>query len=414
VLTRRRVSAACAIGAAFLICAAVTAPGAQAATVATAAGAARARPVSFGPGAGNQLANDILNAWKISQGSGVTVAVLSTGVDPSVTGLAGKVVTGPDYVHLPFPAPFDGTLIASAIAGSGPTSASPIAPIGRAPQAKILSIRIAPDNSVAGAAAWSKTADWAGLMARGITAAARAGAQVIYVDAYSGDGSAQLEQAVAYAISKNAVVIVSEYLDSTDLNAPTYPGSLPGVLGAGTVFLPGLVPPSARSASPVNESILVSAPGDQLAVYAPSGLGYATQNVFSAGAWLAGTVALIKSVYPSLPPALVARAIALSARDHPPGGYNTTVGFGLINPAGALQEASVLAKLASTAAPGPGVASPSARLAAGPAPGVIVAVHHSAAKLAGMGGAIAFGLVCLVLAALLARRWRRQGSVRIS
>lgn len=407
-LTRRRVCAACALGAAFLTCAAVTAPSASAARSTT------ATAVSFGPGAGTRLANDMLNAWKISQGSGVTVAVLSTGVDPSVTGLAGKVVTGPDYVSLPFPAPLEGTLLASAIAGSGPTSASPIAPIGRAPQAKILSIRIAPDANVPGAAAWSKTADWDGLIARGITAAARDGAQVIYVDAYAGDGSAQLEQAVAYATSKNAVVIVSEYHSSADPNAQTYPGSLPGVLGAGTVFLPGLIPPTSKFASPVNESILVSAPGDQLAAYAPSGLGYAAQNVFSAGAWLTGTVVLIKSVYPSLPPALVARAIALSARDHPPGGYNTTVGFGLINPAGALQEASVLTKLGSTAVPGPGVASPSARLAAGPAPGVIDAVHHSAAKLAGMGGAIAFGLVCLVLAALLARRWRRQGSVRIS
>jgi Subtilase family len=408
VLTRRRVSLACAACAALVCCAAVTAPGAAAAT------AVRARPASFGPGTGTRLINDLANAWKITQGGGVTVAVLSTGVDPSVTGLAGKVRTGPDYVDLPYPVPFDGTLLASAIAGSGPTSASPSGPIGRAPQAKILSIRIAPDSAVPGAAAWSKAADWDSQIARGITAAARDGAEVIYVDAYADSSSAQLEQAVAYATSKNAVVIVSEYENGPGSNVPTYPGSLPGVLGAGTAFLPGLTPPSKEAHSPSNESILVSAPGDQLAVSSPSGLGYATQNIYSAGAWLTGTVALIKAVYPSLPPALVARAIALSARDHPPGGYNTTVGFGLINPAGALQEASVLSKLGSTAAPGPGVASPSARLAAGPAPGVIDAVHHSVIKLAAFGAAILAGLVCLVLAALLARRWRRQGSVRIS
>ncbi len=407
-LTRRRAGAACAAGAAFLICAAVTAPGAAAAT------AVRARTVSFGPGSGTQLISEMANAWKITQGSGVTVAVLSTGVDPSVTGLAGKVVTGPDYVNLPFPAPLDGTLLASAIAGSGPTSATPSGPIGRAPQAKILSIRIDPDSNVPGEAAWFKTADWDSLIARGIMAAARDGAQVIYVDAYANDGSAQMEQAVTYATSRNAVVIVSEIQPPAGLNGPTYPGGLPGVLGAGTVFLPGLVPPTSKYASPSNESILVSAPGDQLAASSPLGQGYAAQNIYSAGAWLTGTVALIKSVYPSLPPALVARAIALSARDHPPGGYNTTVGFGLINPAGALQEASVLAKLRSTAAPGPGVASPSGRLASGSAPGVIDAVHHSAAKLAAFGAAILAGLVCLVLAALLARRWRRQGRVRIS
>jgi len=411
VLTRRRAGATCAAVAAFGLCAAVTAPGAAAAP---AVRAVRAQPASFGPGAGTQLIGELADAWKITQGGGVTIAVLSTGVDPSTSGLAGKVVTGPDYVHLAFPAPLEGTLFASAIAGSGPTSASPAGPIGRAPQARILSIRIAPDANVPGVSAWAKTADWDSLIARGITAAARDGAQVIYVDAIAYDSSAALEQAVAYATSKNAVVIVSEYESAAGSNAATYPGSLPGVLGAGTAFLAGLTPPSSEYHTPSNESILVSAPGDQLAVSSPYGLGYAAQNIYSAGAWLAGTVALIKSVYPGLPPALVARAIALSARDHPPGGYNTTVGFGLINPAGALQEASVLAKLRNTAAPGPGVASPSARLASGPVPGVIDAVHQSTVKLAELGGVIAFGLVCLVLAALLGRRWRRQGRVSIS
>jgi subtilisin family serine protease len=73
----------------------------------------------------------------ISQGNGVTVAVLSTGVDPNAVGLQGKVTIGHDYVSLPYPDPTSGTIIASAIAGSGPTGGSPIGPIGRAPQAKI-------------------------------------------------------------------------------------------------------------------------------------------------------------------------------------------------------------------------------------------------------------------------------------
>ena len=45
--------------------------------------------------------------------------------------------------------------------------------------------------------------------------------------------------------------------------------------------------------------------------------------------------------------------MAASASYHPPGGYNTSIGFGLINPIGALHEASRLAKLRATAAPGP-------------------------------------------------------------
>jgi hypothetical protein len=80
----------------------------------------------------------------------------------------------------------------------------------------------------------------------------------------------------------------------------------------------------------------------------------------------------------------------------------------MINPAGALHEASVLVKLRATAASGSALASPSALLGPDPAPGVVDAVHHSLARLAGLGGAGAFGMACLVLAALLARRRGRR------
>jgi Subtilase family len=402
VLTFRRVTACCAVAAASAVAAAVGAPGALAAS------GIPARPASLGPGATVQLIKDTANAWQISQGNGVTVAVLSTGVDPNAVGLQGKVTIGHDYVSLPYPDPTSGTIIASAIAGSGPTGSSPIGPIGRAPQAKILGIRVLPESTIPGAQAYLNQEDWQDVVASAITEAVNSGAKVIYDTLVGYESSQALETAVQYAISKNVVVVSDEYGFGNDPNAPLYPAALPGVLGAGTVFLPGLPPPSPTQASPVNESILVGAPGNELFASGPDGPGYYVQNEWAAAAWLVGTAALIKSVYPDLAPALVARAIALSARDHPPGGYNTTIGFGLVNPAGALQEASVLAKLRGTAAPGPGVVSASARLVSGPAPGVIDAVHHSRAKLAAFGGAIAFGLICLVLAAVLAWRWRRR------
>ena len=39
----------------------------------------------------------VTQAWQQSEGSGITVAVLGTGVDASYQGLAGSVITGPDY-----------------------------------------------------------------------------------------------------------------------------------------------------------------------------------------------------------------------------------------------------------------------------------------------------------------------------
>jgi hypothetical protein len=386
-LTLRRTAVCCAAGAAFVLAAGPAAAG------------------SFGPGAAAQLNQEMASAWKISRGSGVTVAVLSTGVDPDVPGLQGKVSVGHDYVSLPYPAPVSGTLIASAIAGSSVASSSQT---GRAPQAKILSIRVAPDSTIPGAQAYLNAEDWEGIVASAITEAVNQGAKVIYDSLIGYGGSEALEAAVRYAISKGVVVVGEEDSFGNGPSALLYPAALPGVLGAGTVFLSGLPPASSPVASPVDESILVAAPGNQLYVSGPQGTDYYVQNFWAAGAWLVGTAALIKSVYPDLSPALVARAIAASARDHPPGGYNTTVGFGLIDPYGALKEAATLSKLRAVAAPGPGVASPSERLAAGPAPGVIEAVHRSTAELAAFGAAIAAGLACLAVAAVLAWRWRRR------
>jgi hypothetical protein len=402
-LTLRRLSGCCAVAVAVVLAAALGAPGALAGAETPAS------PEAFGPGATVQIAEDIANAWRISQGNGVTVAVLSTGVDPNAVGLQGKVTVGHDYIPLPYPTPTSGTVLASAIAGNGAANGNVFGPLGRAPQAKILSIRVWPDPGVPGAQAWINTeVEWQDIDASAITEAVNRGAQVIVVDSIGSESSQALESAVQYAVSKNVVVVCDEDPYPAEMHDLLYPCALPGVIGAGTVILPGAPPPSQTELSPSTESILVAAPGNQLLASGPSGPDFFVQNSYSSVAWLAGTAALIKSVYPKLPTALVERAIAVSARDHPAGGYNTTIGFGLINPDGALQQASILSKLSDTATPGSELVAPSARLASGPVPGVINAVQHSTSKLAGFGGAVIVGLACLIAVLVLALRWRRR------
>src|SRR5262249_7615035 len=131
-----------------------------------------------------------------------------------------------------------------------------------------------------------------------------------------------------------------------------------------------------------NTSVLLTAPANNLPVDGPGSQPYRMFNQESALAWTAGTVALIKSRYPQLRPALVVRALAESAQDKPRHGYSTAAGFGLINPLGALRAAGRLAGLAPTVALTGGAAATSvassARFKAGPPPGVIAAVHHPA------------------------------------
>jgi Subtilase family len=376
------------------------------------ASAATGRPrtpagAGFGPAAARQLVRELRAAWQISKGQGVTVAVIYEGVDPSAQGLAGVVTTGPSFGNVTKDNDAGGTVFASAVAGRGPSSSNPAGTLGLAPEARILSIKT-PHHAPYGT--------WQRDLAGAIRYAAGHGAQVIYVAGESFAETAMVDSAVEYAAAKNAVLISAEFPDSRRApNAITMPASLPGVLGASTVSLPGLPPPAGHIATVANESVLVAAPGNTLTVSGPMGQGYRVFSYLAAGAWLTATVALIKSVYPHLSPSLVDLAIARSARDHPHGGYSTRLGFGLVNPDGALHQAAALAKLKLpvTAATGTGSLSGSARFGSGPPPGVIAAVHHSTSQEAGFAGAMVAGLVLLVIAAALALRWRsRRGRRR--
>ena len=69
--------------------------------------------------AGTQLTHDIQKAVTIADGSGVTLAVLSTGVDPATPGLAGRVTIGPDLTGSAHPVTIVGSLVASLVASNG-------------------------------------------------------------------------------------------------------------------------------------------------------------------------------------------------------------------------------------------------------------------------------------------------------
>ena len=67
-------------------------------------------------------------------------------------------------------------------------------------------------------------------------------------------------------------------------------------------------------------------------------------------ALVAGVAALIKSKYPHLAPDLVASALTSTTTDRPAGGYNSQVGFGIVDAAAALTRAGRLAGVRPVAA----------------------------------------------------------------
>jgi len=388
---------------------------AGAVTVAFGGGSAQAAP-SIRAGsplpssAGRQLNDDLRSAWKISRGRGVTVAVLGTGVDPSIPGLAGKVTTGPDYAESAHEARQSGSIIAGMIAGAGDlldsgglTRASGVAPLAR-----ILSVRVYMDESDPGASDFYQNIDYDSLLEEGIRYAADHGAQVIYVGITTNETpSAAMEAAITYALSRGAVIVADDYSFSADRTEYHFPAAVPGVIGVTAVNVPGDDPPREKVQSQRNASMLVAGPDNTYPQPGPTGAIWAEDNTESAAAWIAGTAALIKSVFPHLSPVLVGRALALSARYHPAGGYSTTVGFGLVNPAGALQEAARLARPTRTRTATTGHAA-TARFRPGAALPPINAVHHAPGKLAAYGAAIVLGVLFLLAALVLVLRRRRS------
>lgn len=359
----------------------------------------------------SQFESDLSSAEGLASGQGVTVAVLSTGVDTSAAGLAGKVTEGPDYAFAP-----RGSLVNSlGTEEAGLIVGVPGVVSGIAPDARILGIRVEPDSSESGAKAFSN-ANYGDnsantgqvILARAITYAVAHGASVIEVDpeVWNWDGLSQrLAAAVKDAVRRNVVIVAPGWKYGGAHGDYQYPAGLPGVIGVGSVLLPGGIAPAwigasgSGNESADNNSVVISGPGDWIRS-TPAFWGL--YDTTAAAPYVAGAVALIKQLHPGMPPAMVEQALAMSARNKPKGGYSQSVGFGVLDPYAAVLDADRLAKDTMTAAPGPGTVAAGARFAAGPRPGVIDALPPAGGAVYGYWAAIGGGALLLVLAVVLA------------
>ena len=393
-----RAARAAAITAATAMTVAATAAWLAVLTPAAAAAPAYAPP----SGSWARFESDLNAAQGLATGSGVTIALLSTGADTSAAGLAGKVTNGPDFIFKPQVAQTSmlGTLMAGFIVGV------PGVVAGAAPGARILALRINPDVSEPGAQSFysSSGPDGQQIAAKAIRYAASHGAQVIEADYGTYDGlEPELLSAVSYALSRNAVIVTPAFdAPGESGSAYMYPQGLPGVIAVSTVMLPGGDAPQNPAPVQSNNSVLISGPADGVIVSSD----YTFDNFGTAMGYVAATVALIKQRYPDLPPALVARALAMSARYHPHGGYSPSVGFGVLDPNDAILDAAKLARLTTAAPAGlPGTVAAGARFGGAP-PGVISALPPAGPVVYLYWALIGVGAVLFVAGVVLAVRMR--------
>ena len=373
-------------------------------------------------------------AWPFSRGAGVTVAVLSSGVETTHPDLAGSVVTGPDLTGSDETAgvpswDIEGTSAASIIAGNGDSAGQASGIIGIAPAARILSLRVVLDATDPLNANPADVRRLPAAIGAGIRYAARHGAQVIDLPldpaslasdgaatgglSAAAGGSAAERAAVSDALGKGAVLVAPAGDSGEDGNGPTYPASYPGVIAVGAVDRHFVRAPfSIRQ-----PYVALTAPGVNLTTASPPS-GYRNMSTTdAASAVVAGVAALIRSRYPALTGSQVRQALLADSVARPPSATTAGDGAGTVDALKAVQAAAVIAAPhASALAPSTSPATAptprgKTRPAAGhPATGILgraKAVLRDAAMAAGM-------LIVLLLASLLGIRVRRRRTERVT
>ncbi|MET7689646.1 type VII secretion-associated serine protease mycosin [Streptomyces sp. NPDC005483] len=279
----------------------------------------------------DQWALEALNAesvWKISQGSGVIVAVIDTGVNANHVDLKGNVLRGKDFVDggsaEPDPGQNHGTAMASIIAAHGHGVNDGV--IGLAPKAKILPIRDSSDVNL------SET----------IRYAVDNGASVINVSQCfnSSDPEAlnDVSNAVTYALSHD-VLVVGAAGNEEDKGGKCYPAASPGALGVGAVKNDGLI----WNGSNPGDFVTLTAPGANIVSANAVGNGYHAANGTSdAAAYTSAAVALLRSKFPDLTVGqIVNRLVKTAVLPDSEKGLtlpDKSYGYGIIQPLAALKK----------------------------------------------------------------------------
>ncbi|MEV0591507.1 S8 family serine peptidase [Nonomuraea cavernae] len=299
---------------------------------------------------------DALNveqAWTVTKGAGVTVAVIDSGVDAEVSELRGRVTLGPDMSSASLDRKVEpgrhGTAMAGLVAGSGAGDGL----VGVAPESRILSLPVAvtedpPVDSLDPLKEAESTVE--SPLARALRYAANHGAKVITMSIGTYGPVKSEREAVSYALGKGVVLVAAVgndgqtgYAKEKGTSYWSFPAGYPGVIGVAAVDRQG----RGAAFSSDNLSVLVAAPGMDVPVIRRTGGYELAKGTSPAGALVAGVAALIKSRHPAMPPEQVAQALIDGARGRPAAGYDDKTGFGVVDAGAALNAAAKLAGVRS-------------------------------------------------------------------
>jgi subtilisin family serine protease len=278
----------------------------------------------------------IRSAWSTTEGKGITIAVIDTGVDGTVPDLAGAVTGGIDYSGMgaangekPVGDADErdhGTMVASLAAGRG--TGSGVGLIGVAPQANILSISIG-----FGSAATNSDAQ----IAEAVNWAVAHGANIINMSLTRNTLAwpESWDKAFLNAMQHNVVIVAAAGNRGSGTTEVGAPATMPGVMAVGGV---DQNEKASVDASAQGITIGVSAPSEQLLGAIPGGGYVEWEGTSGSTPIVAGVLALVMASHPGITGANAINRVISTATDAGVKGVDPIYGYGLVNAAGAVRD----------------------------------------------------------------------------
>jgi type VII secretion-associated serine protease mycosin len=273
-------------------------------------------------------------AWEQSQGAGIKVAVIDTGIDASHPALEGVLVGGTDVSGIGSPDgltpigqnSYHGTMVASLIAGRGNPEDNGAGILGTAPKAQLLSVSMA---------FGLEGVDTDSQIAEGVIWAVDNGARVINLSLTRNSVSwpKSWDEAFLYAFENDVVIVaaVGNRLDGTE--EVSAPATIPGVIAVAGVDKNSN---ASELSSTSGFTIGVTAPSEELVAAYPGGEYRIWSGTSGAAPIVSGMVALIRSLYPEMDAANVVNRVIQSATKNGFENYSSAYGYGLIDAEAAL------------------------------------------------------------------------------
>ena len=279
-------------------------------------------------------------AWDKTQGAGITIAILDSGLDSGHPDLSGRLVAGYNV--------YDNNTNTADVCGHGTKAAGSAAAAannavgvaGVAGQARIMPVRIAYNNSGSCSAYFST-------MASGVTWAADHGARVVNISYSNVPTSSAVRSAATYLKGKGGLLFVSAGNYNRDEGfTPT--DTMIAVSATDSYD-------NRSSFSSYGSFVSLSAPGTGIYTTVQGG-GYGAVNGTSFASPVAAAVAaLVMSANPSLSANEVQNILFNTAVDLGAAGRDIYFGYGRVNAAAAVA--------AAKAAPAPDTTAPSVAIA---------------------------------------------------